>query len=74
MCRKQISTDNGVLTCDRKDGHEGRHHAKHPGNRIRCINPDDTRHTEENQHQREGCMVTNPPLELEWPQEPRPEK
>jgi len=64
MCDRQISTESGVLTCDKKSGHTGAHHSKHPGGLV--LDPYGRKKSVGSE---ELMTVEVPPLEIEWPQE-----
>ena len=70
-CGKQISTENGTLTCDLKAGHVEFHHASHPGGKVPYP---DLRHSveptglvNEKGDNLAGHMVEA--LDIEWPTE-----
>jgi len=63
VCDKQISTENGILTCDKPKGHKGMHHSKHEGGRLPAIDFSKTK---------DGDPIFRenvPSLDIEWPQE-----
>ena len=61
-CEKQISTENGILTCDGKAAHKGMHHAVHKGGEVPAIDHSKTK---------DGDPILRDVerLEIEWPQE-----
>jgi len=70
-CGKQISTENGIRSCDLPTGHTEMHHAKHPGGQI--VDPYRRKVDGHSPfHDSEGhalLAVDVAPLEMEWPQE-----
>jgi len=62
-CERQLSTENGVLTCDQKLGHTGMHHAKNAGGDLPAI--DGAKTKEGDPIVRHGVAA----LEVWWPQE-----
>ena len=69
MCDRRISTENGVLTCDLPSGHDGFHHAVHPGgttvaiDRHKSVSPTPFTDAEGNYL----AVHEVAPLEIEWP-------
>lgn len=62
-CERQISTENGVVTCDQKLAHTGMHHAKDDGGDLPAIDHSKTK---------DGDPIVRrdvPALEIWWPQE-----
>lgn len=71
MCKKQISTQNGVLTCDLEEGHEGYHHALHPGGTVPHIDRHKSKEWSPLTDDKGEYLAAREvaPLEIEWPQE-----
>jgi len=71
-CEKRISTMNGVLQCDKAKGHDGFHHATHPGGLVAW--PDqhkDASNQSPIRNDKGEALATHivKKLEIEWPQE-----
>ena len=61
-CERQISTENGILTCDLTRGHKGMHHARSAGGKLPAIDHSKTKDGE-------PIFVDREPLDIQWPQE-----